>query len=89
MTYEEILKELEEVDLKEKFASSYEGFINKDLLERLKSTDKIYSTGSMIRSLMIFYINESEDWIYWQKILIYFMTPKFTRKEFLTYLGND
>ena len=81
MRYEEILKELEEVNLKEKFTSVYEGFVSDSFLERLRNTDKIHSTGSLIRSLLIFFENESEDWIYWQKILVYFMTPKFARKE--------
>jgi hypothetical protein len=81
MSYEEILKELEEVNLKDKFTSVYEGFVSDSFLERLRNTDKIHSTGSLIRSLLIFFENESEDWIYWQKILVYFMTPKFARKE--------
>lgn len=81
MTYQEILKELKEVDLKEKFTSSYEGFVSNEFLEKLRNTDKIHSTGSLIRSLMIFYVNESKEWIYWQKVLFYFMTPKFARKQ--------
>ncbi len=81
MTYKDILKELKEVGLKEKFTSSYEGFVSKEFLDKLRNTDKIHSTGSLIRSLMMFYINESKEWIYWQKILFYFMTPKFARKE--------
>ena len=81
MTYQDILKELEEVDLKEKFTSSYEEFVSNEFLEKLNTTDKIHSTGSLIRSLMIFYVNESKDWIYWQKVLFYFMTPVFARKE--------
>lgn len=81
MKYQEILKELEEVGLKEKFASSYEEFVSDEFLVKLRNTDKIHSTGSIIRSLMIFYVNESEEWIYWQKVLVYFMAPEFTRKE--------
>lgn len=89
MTYKEVLKELDEVNLKEKFTSEYEGFISDVLLVKVKETDKIHSAGSLIRSLLIFYINESEEWIYWQKVLVYFMTPKLARKEFSIYLGND
>ena len=81
MRYEEILKELEEVNLKEKFTSVYEGFVSDSFLERLRNTDKIHSTGSLIRSLLIFFENESEEWLYWQKVLFYFLTPKFARKE--------
>lgn len=80
MRYQGILKELEEVNLKEKFTCSYERFVSDEFLEKLRSTDKIHSAGSLIRSLMIFYVNESKEWIYWQKILFYFMTPLFQRK---------
>ena len=81
MSYEEILKELEEVNLKDKFTSVYEGFVSDSFLERLRNTDKIHSTESPIRSLLIFFENESEEWLYWQKVLFYFMTPVFERKE--------
>lgn len=81
MTYEEILKELEEVNLKEKFTSEFESFIDAKLLSMIKETDKIHSVGSLIRLLMNKWENESKQWLYWQKVLVYFMTPEFARKE--------
>jgi len=81
MTYKEVLKELDEVNLKEKFTSEYEGFISDVLLHKVKETNKIASVGSLIRSLMIFYVNESKEWLFWQKALVYFMTPKFARNK--------
>jgi len=79
MSYEEILKELDKVNLKDKFILKFEACINTDLLEMIRQTDKINSTGSLIRSLMIFLENESEEWVHWQKVLIYFMTPDFAK----------
>ena len=81
MTYKEILKELEEVNLKEKFISEFESFISPELLSMLQMADKLNSTGSLIRILIKKWKNESSEWLYWQKVLFYFMTPKFARNE--------
>lgn len=81
MTYEEVLTELQEVDLKEKFASLYEGYTSESLLKMMKGTDRLHSTAGMIRGLMKYMTNESEEWLYWQKVLFYFMTPIFARKR--------
>jgi len=79
MTYEEILKELEEVNLKEKFTSIYENICSDELLKMIKETNSLNSTATMIRCLLKHFKNESEDWLYWQKVLFYFMTPIFQR----------
>lgn len=81
MTYNEILNELQEVNLKDKFVSEYENFESPTLLIMLKETDKISSTANLIRSLMKKWEIETENWIYWQKVMFYFMTPVFARKE--------
>lgn len=81
MTYNEILIELQEVNLKDRFVSEYENFESSSFLKRLKETDKISSTANLIRSLMKKWEIETENWIYWQKVMFYFMTPVFARKE--------
>ena len=81
MTYNEILNELQEVNLKDKFISEYENYANPKLLVMLKETDQIHSTGRLIRMLLKKWENESEKWLYWQKVLIYFMTPTFARDK--------
>lgn len=81
MTYEEILKELDEVNLKEKFTSEFESFISEKLLSMFKESNKIHSTGSLLRSLIHYYEYKSEKWQYWVDVLHYFMTPEFARKE--------
>lgn len=87
MTYEEILKELDEVNLKDKFTSIYETNTSENLLKMVKETDRLGGTGTLIRFLMDFLENESEEWLYWQKVLFYFITPKFARKK--TQLPNE
>ena len=80
MSYEEILKELEEVNLKEKFTSDFEKLASNGYLKLVKKSNKINSTGSLLRSLISFYEYKSEKWNYWQQVLIYFMNPIFARK---------
>ncbi len=81
MTYNEILNELQEVNLKDKFVEEYEEYAGEKLLILLKESDKIKSTAGMVRSLIKKYENESTAWLYWQKVMFYFMTPVFARKE--------
>jgi hypothetical protein len=81
MRYNEILSELQEVNLKEKFISKFEDYVNLELLDMIKKTDKIKSTASLIRTLLKKWENESEEWLYWQKALFYFMTPRFARDK--------
>lgn len=81
MTYEEILKELEEVNLKEKFTYDFEKNVSKGLLKKLKETDKINSTGSLIRHLIHCFEFKSENWEYWRDVLHYFMTPDFVKDK--------
>ncbi len=81
MKYEEILQELEEVGLNEKFTSDFENNASKGLLKKLKETNKINSTGSLIRHLIHCFEFKSENWEYWQKVLIYFMTPDFVKDK--------
>ena len=80
MKYSEILKELDAVNLKNKFTAVYELNEEKRHLKDVKKTNKLNSTATMISCLMGFLENESEEWIYWQKVLFYFITPKFARK---------
>ncbi len=79
MTYDEIVSELEEIGLKSEFVKEFEQSVSKKLLSMFKETDKINSVGNLIRSLMKQYENESERWLFWQKVLFYFITPKFAR----------
>jgi len=79
MTYNEILKELNDVDLKERFTSEFEKHIGVSLLKAVKKTDKLKSVGSMVKYLMTKYEQESEEWLFWQKVMFYFMTPSFAR----------
>lgn len=79
MTYKQILKELNEVGLKKEFTSEFENYISTELLQMFKDTDKIKSTAGLIRLLLKKYEIESEKWLEWHKVLIFFMTPKFAR----------
>jgi len=81
MNYEEILKELEAVGLKNKFTDEFESKCNKSLLDKIKSSDKIYSTGSLLRFLIRFYEYKSEKWEFWKNVLHYFMTPDFVKDK--------
>jgi hypothetical protein len=81
MNYDEILKELQEVNLKDKFISEFEDYVNPELLDMIKKNNKIKSTASLIRTLLKKWENESEEWLYWQKVLFYFMTPRFARDK--------
>jgi hypothetical protein len=81
MTYEIILQELEEVNLKEKFTSEFESFVTESLLLKFKESDRIHSTGSLLRLLLKKWENDSEQWLYWQQVLLYFMRPKFARNQ--------
>lgn len=79
MTYNQILKELAVVNLKKKFTTDFENYVDKSLLNKLKDTNKIYSTGAIIRTLISYLEYNSKKWEYWTKILNYFMTPVFAR----------
>jgi len=79
MTYKQILKELNEIGLKKEFTSEFENYISPELLKMFKDTDKINSTANLIRLLLKKYEIESKKWLEWQKVLIFFMTPKFAR----------
>ena len=81
MRYSEILNELDEVNLKDKFTSIYETNTSETILKMVKETNKLGGTGTLIRFLMDFLENESEEWLYWQKVLFYFITPKFSRRR--------
>ena len=79
MTYNQVLSDLKKVGLKAKFISEFEKHESQLLIKMFKETDKIHSTGALVRILMKHYENESEIWLYWQKVLFYFMTPQFAR----------
>lgn len=84
MTYEEIISELKSVNLDQEFTDEFESYISLELLDLLKNTDKINSVGSLIRLLLKKWSPETEKWIYWHKILFYFMNPDFAKtKEML------
>jgi len=86
MTYKQILKELNEVDLKKEFTSEFESFISAELLSMIKQSDKIHSVGSLIRMLLKKYEIESDIWLRWQKVLFYFMMPNFEKPKFIHYV---
>lgn len=79
MNYNEILKELDAVNLKNKFTADFEQIISKNFLKRIKKTNKIHSTGSLLRELISNLENNSKKWDYWVLVLNYFMTPVFAR----------
>ena len=81
MTYKEILKELSEVNLENEFAYEFEKSITDSLLFKIKNTNKIYSTASLIRALLTKYNVDSEKRIHWQKVLLYFMAPYFVKDK--------
>lgn len=81
MTYLEILIELEQINLKNKFVLEFEKLTSPTLVLLIKANTKIYSSAAMIRSLMKHYEPESEKWLFWQKVLVYLMTPQFARKN--------
>jgi len=84
MTYEEIILELTSVNLDKEFTDEFENYISSELLLLLKNTDKINSTGSLIRLLLKKWKPETEQWIYWHQVLFYFMNPDFAKtKEML------
>lgn len=81
MKYSEILKELDAVNLKNKFTAVYELKEEKTHLKDVKKTNKLNSTATMIICLMEFLQNDSKEWVFWQKVLFYFLTPKFAKKK--------
>lgn len=88
MTYKQVLSELDAVGLKNKFTESFENLISNELLFKFKNTNKMHSVGSLIRVFLGKLEIESKEWIYWQKVLIYFMQPLFVRdiKELPNYV---
>lgn len=81
MRYEEILKEIESVNLKEKFIADFESNCTETFLGKIKKTDKINSTASLLRILIKFYEYRSEDWEFWKNVLNYFMMPDFVKDK--------
>lgn len=78
-SYDEVLIELDSVGVKSKFIIEFEICQSEEFLKMLKETNKISSPGSLIRSLIKKFEAESINWLFWQKVLIYFMTPDFCR----------
>lgn len=85
MTYKEILNQLESQDLKNEFCEKFQPFMSDQFKERLNSTDKIHSTGSLIRTVLQFVINEDKK-LYdrWVLILQWYMHPEFARTNKIT-----
>ncbi len=81
MTYKEILIELEAVNLSFKFTADFESNCTKQFLDKIKLTDKIYSTSSLLRCLISFYEFKSEKWEFWKNVLHYFMMPDFLKDK--------
>jgi hypothetical protein len=85
MKYLEILNELRELNLDSLFDKELKQEAKESVYLRVRSTDKIYSTASLIRHLLRYYNYNSEKWLFWQEVLIYFMTPTFAREAFNEY----
>lgn len=81
LRYEEILKQLEAVDLKEKFTADFENKCSENLLSKIKTSDKIHSVGSILRLLISFYEYKSERWEFWKNVLHYFIMPDFVKDK--------
>lgn len=81
MTYEQIKSELKEQDLESEFCSLFEVFVSESLLFRIKETDRIHSTASLIRNLISYLPLNSELYNYWTNVLQYFMHPAFARPK--------
>ena len=80
MTYEAILDELNEVQLKEQFQSLFESLIRPQLLEKVKTNNRLYSIAAAVRYLLGMMEDEnSQEYLFWVKVLNYFRTPKFAR----------
>lgn len=78
-SYDEVLIELDLVGLKSKFIIEFEIYQSEEFFKLLKATNKISGPGSLIRLLMKTFEVESINWLFWQKVLVYFMTPDFCR----------
>lgn len=76
MTYQQILNQLEKNNHKEEFVEIFEKNISKSLFEKIKSTDKINCTASLVRYLITMLEYESEIYLKWQKILFYYLKPE-------------
>lgn len=81
MTYNQIISELNEIELGSDFDKEMRLLCRDTLLEKLQVSDRIHSTGSLIRHLISYYEYDSEKWLYWQKVLFYFMTPDFMKDK--------
>lgn len=82
MTYEAILNELNEVHLKNQFQSLFEKLIQPELLGKVKTEKRLFSTAAALRYLLSMIEDEtSEEYVFWLKVLHYFMTPKFARTQ--------
>lgn len=84
MTYESILKELEEQDLKNEFCLTFEPFLSESFLYRLRNTNKIHSVGSLIRTVLPYVKDKNNVWNRWVLILQWYMHPEFARPNKIT-----
>ena len=76
MTYQDILNQLEKNNHKVEFIEIFEKNVSISLLEKIKNTDKINCTASLIRHLITMLEYESEIYLKWQKILFYYLEPE-------------
>jgi hypothetical protein len=82
MTYEKCLEDLKAINLKNKFIADFESIDkNKNLILMLKNTDKIFSAGSLIRTLIASLEYQSEKYFFWVEAYQFFITPEFERKS--------
>lgn len=79
MTYNQILLELKQIGIDKAFKYEFESYVSKELLVMIKDTDKIKSTASLIKLLLKKFKTDTEEFVYWKKVFIYFMTPVFAR----------
>lgn len=81
MTYDQIKKQLREQYLEEEFCSLFEILLSDGLLLKIKETEKIHSTASLIRSLISYLPLNSELYNYWVNIFNWYMHPEFARPK--------
>lgn len=82
MKYDDILNELKKHDLNGEFIKDIEKYLPKSLIDKIKKSENINSTASLIRILISHTVFKSDDYIFWVDILQYYIKPEFMRDEF-------
>lgn len=81
MTYEECLKELEEINIKEDFVKEFEALVDPSFLLKLKEMETISSTANLVRHLLRKFKEDSKEWIKWYEVFRLLITPEFARSK--------